>query len=67
LVIVAALSIMSTQKSYVTVEQHEKELLKEAKRRDPRFASPSRVTDGGYISLLAAEKLEELPDGESDE
>jgi hypothetical protein len=58
---------MSSSKSYVTVEQQEKQLLKEAKRRDPRFASPSRVTDGGYISLLAAEKLDEFPDGESDE
>lgn len=67
MVIIATLSIMSAQKSYVTVEQREKELLKQAKRRDPRFASPSRVTDGGYISLLAAEKLEELPDDESNE
>lgn len=58
---------MTTTKSYVTVEQREKELLKQAKQHDPRFASPSRVTDGGYISLLAAEKLEELSDGESDE
>lgn len=58
---------MTTEKSYVTVEQREKELLKEAKRHDPRFASPSRVTDGGYISLLAAEKLDEFTGGESDE
>jgi hypothetical protein len=58
---------MTVEKSYVTVEQQEKELLKEAKRRDPRFASPSRVTDGGYISLLVAEKLEEFDGGQHDE
>lgn len=58
---------MTVKKSYVTVEQQEKELLKEAKRRDPRFASPSRVTDGGYISLLVAEKLEEFDGGQDDE
>jgi hypothetical protein len=57
---------MTVKKSYVTVEQQEKELLKEAKRRDPRFASPSRVTDGGYISLLVAEKLEEFDGGQGD-
>jgi hypothetical protein len=58
---------MTVEKSYVTVEQQEKELLKEAKRRDPRFASPSRVTDGGYISLLVAEKLEEFDGGQHNE
>ena len=57
---------MTVKKSYVTVEQQEKELLKEAKRRDPRFASPSRVTDGGYISLLVTEKLEEFDGGQGD-
>ena len=39
------------------MEQFEKEQLHRAKKRDPRFAEPSRITDGGYVALLAQQAI----------
>ena len=52
------LSHMSS-KQYLTMEQFEKEQLHRAKEEDPRFAEPSRITDGGYVALLAQQALDE--------
>lgn len=48
-----------SSKQYITLEPAEKEQLKEAKERDPRFAQPSRITTGAYLALLAQERLQE--------
>jgi hypothetical protein len=42
------------------MEKIEKQQLKEAKRKDPRFAEKSRITDGAYIALLAQKILEDF-------
>ena len=40
---------------YVRLEEEEVEVLEEAMSRD--FGSPTRVTKGGYIRLLASRRL----------
>lgn len=51
-------SIMSRNR-YVTMEPFEKEQIERAKEKDERFSSPSRITTGAYLALLAQERLEE--------
>lgn len=50
---------------YVVMEQFEKKQLHRAKERDPRFAEPSRITDGGYVALLAQQAIEEFEEGDN--
>lgn len=57
-------SSMSRNK-YVVMEQFEKEQLHQAKACDPRFAEPSRITDGGYVALLAQQAIEEFEEGDN--
>jgi hypothetical protein len=47
------------------MEQSEKEQLHRAKERDPRFAEPSRITDGAYVGLLAQQSLDEFEEGDN--
>ena len=49
------------------MEKVEKQQLKEAKRKDPRFAENSRITDGAYISLLAQQILEDFGETQNNE
>ena len=46
------------------MEKFEKEQLHRAKERDPRFAEPSRITDGGYVALLAQQAMDEFEEDE---
>ena len=46
---------MVTEKKYIAIEEDEKSVLREAK--DLEFGA-NRITDGGYIALLARERLD---------
>jgi hypothetical protein len=47
-----------TEKTYLTLEPEEKSVIHKAKERDDRFASPTRISDGAWLALLAQEKMD---------